>query len=106
MKSLITNIKQWGKDRGITINGNPMTQAIKTLEETQELLLAINTQDKEGIKDAIGDVVVTLIMQTELQGFEFEDCIAHAYDIIKDRKGYLNEYGDFIKDETITTSNR
>lgn len=98
MTTIVNNIKSWGKDRGITINGNPMTQAIKTLEETQELLLAINTNDKEGIKDAIGDVVVTLIMQCELQGFELEDCVRHAYDIIKDRKGYLNEYGDFIKD--------
>jgi NTP pyrophosphatase (non-canonical NTP hydrolase) len=104
MKEVVNKIKEWGKDRGITINGSPMTQAIKTLEETQELLLAINTQDKEGIKDAIGDVVVTLIMQCELQDFELEDCIEHAYDIIKDRKGYLNEYGDFIKNETLTTS--
>ncbi len=99
MKTIVNNIKEWGKDRGITINGNPMTQAIKTLEEVQELLLAINTQNKPEIKDAIGDIVVTLIMQCELQDFTIEECTETAYNVIKDRKGFLNEYGDFIKDK-------
>lgn len=99
MKTIVSKIKEWGKDRGITINGNPMTQAIKTLEETQELLLAINTQNPEEIEDAIGDIVVTLIMQCELQGLTLEGCTASAYEVIKDRKGFLNEYGDFIKDK-------
>ena len=35
-------IDQWFWDRGITQNGKPMAQAIKTLEETTELLDALN----------------------------------------------------------------
>ena len=40
----------WGYARGIIQNGKPMGQAIKTLEETTELLDAINKGDKEAIK--------------------------------------------------------
>ena len=35
-------IDQWFKDRGIVENGKTMSQAIKTLEETTELIDAIN----------------------------------------------------------------
>ena len=99
MEQVIENVRKWGYDRGITLNGNPMTQAIKTLEETQELLLAINTQHKPEIKDAIGDIVVTLIMQCRLQDIDFIETVEDSYNVIKDRKGFLNEVGDFIRDK-------
>jgi len=99
MNELINKIIEWGFARKITINGQPMTQAIKTLEETHELLEAINKDDKKEIMDAIGDIVVTLIMQCELQDFDLEDCVQAAYNEIEHRKGYLNSVGDFIKDE-------
>ena len=95
---LILDIVKWGKDRKITINGQPMTQGIKTLEECHELLEAINKKNKADTIDAIGDIVVTLVMQCELQNVTLEDCIQQAYDEIKDRKGHLNEVGDFIKE--------
>jgi len=98
MNELINKIITWGFDRKITVNGQPMTQAIKTLEETHELLEAINKNDKKEIMDAIGDIVVTLVMQCELQDFNLEDCVEAAYREIKDRKGTLNEVGDFIKE--------
>ena len=99
MTELINKVIQWGFDRKITINGKPITQAIKTLEETHELLEAINKNDPKEIMDAIGDIQVTLIMQCELQDFNYEDCLEAAYNEIKDRTGYLNEVGDFIKDK-------
>lgn len=98
MDALVEKIVKWGSDRKITTNGKPITQAIKTLEETHELLEAVNTNNKAEIQDAIGDIVVTLIMQTELQNMSFKQCVMSAYDEIKDRKGYLNEVGDFIKE--------
>ena len=98
MNTLINKTVEWGDARGITINGQPMTQAIKTLEETHELLEAINKGDDEGVMDAIGDIVVTLIMQCELQGYTLKDCLEVAYQEIKDRKGYLDHTGDFIKE--------
>ncbi len=32
-------------------------------------------------------------------GLTIEDCIDHAYDQIKDRKGHMNEAGVFVKEE-------
>ncbi len=97
LSELVSQVESWGKDRKITTNGNPMTQAIKTLEETHELLEAINLNDQHEIKDAIGDIIVTLIMQCKLQGITLEECLSSAFQEIKDRKGELNEVGDFIK---------
>ena len=97
-EGIVNKVIQWGFDRKITTNGKPITQAIKTLEECHELLVAINTNNDVEIKDAIGDIVVTLIMQCELQGLDLGECVEAAYNEIKDRKGYLNEAGDFIKE--------
>jgi len=98
MDNLISKIVEWGNARGITRHGKPMTQAIKTLEECHELLEAINKDDKAEIEDAIGDIVVTLIMQCELQGVALETCLASAYFEIKNRKGHLDHTGNFIKE--------
>jgi NTP pyrophosphatase (non-canonical NTP hydrolase) len=98
LEELVARVAQWGHDRKITVNGRPITQGIKTLEECHELLEAINRNDIYEIRDAIGDIMVTLIMQAELQGFPLEECLHQAYSEIKDRKGELNEVGDFIKE--------
>jgi len=98
LEELVSNIEKWGKDRKISVNGRPMTQGIKTLEETHELLEAINRNDVHEVRDAIGDIVVTLIMQCGLQGFTLDECLYQAYNEIKDRKGELNSVGDFIKE--------
>jgi len=95
----INKIAEWGLARKITTNGSPITQAIKTLEECHELLEAVNKKDLDEIVDAIGDIVVTLVMQCELQNINIADCISSAYNEIKDRKGHLNEVGDFIKEK-------
>ena len=97
--TLDEKIDNWGEDRGIADHGKPMGQAIKTLEETNELLVAINTGDRVGIEDAIGDIYVTLRMQCLLLDMDMDDCIERAYNEIKDRKGYLRSDGTFIKEE-------
>jgi phosphoribosyl-ATP pyrophosphohydrolase len=91
-------IEMWGHARGIIQNGKPMGQAIKTLEETTELVDAINKDDKEAIKDAVGDIFVTLLMQCAIQGFTATEALAAAFEQIKDRKGYLTPEGIFVKD--------
>lgn len=98
LEELVAKVEAWGKDRKITVNGRPMTQGIKTLEECHELLDAINKNDVHEVRDAIGDIVVTLIMQCGLQGFTLDECLYQAYSEIKDRKGELNKVGDFIKE--------
>ena len=91
-------VEIWGQARGIIQNGKPMGQAIKTLEETTELLDAINKGDKEAIKDAVGDIFVTLLMQCAIQGFTATEALKTAFEQIKDRKGYLTPEGIFVKD--------
>ena len=92
------HIDRWFWDRGITENGKPMAQAIKTLEETTELLDAINKNDEHEIKDAVGDIYVTLRGVCLTAGIFFDDCVDQAYEEIKDRKGHLTPEGTFVKE--------
>ena len=89
---------QWGMDRGIVQHGKPIGQAIKTLEEVTELLDAINRGDMPEIKDAVGDTVVTLLMVCATLDIDLTECLAGAYEQIKDRKGTLLASGVFVKE--------
>ena len=91
-------VLQWGMDRGIVQHGKPIGQAIKTLEEVTELLDAINRNDMPEIKDAVGDVVVTLLMVCATLDIDLTECLAGAYDQIKDRRGTLTAAGVFVKE--------
>jgi len=92
-------IDQWFFDRSIVKNGTPMGQAIKTLEETTELIDAINLGDEALIKDAVGDVYVTLRGVCLTAGINFDDCVQQAYSDIEDRTGHLRKDGVFVKDD-------
>lgn len=91
-------IEKWFHDRGITENGNPTTQAIKTLEEVTELLDSLNRDHKDDVIDAVGDIYVTLIGVCKTYGIDLNECVGRAYDEIKDRKGYLTPEGMFVKE--------
>ena len=91
-------IVQWGEARGIVQNATAMSQAIKTLEETTELLDALNKKNIDEAKDAIGDIVVTLIMVCAVLDVDLVSCLKGAYEEIKDRKGHLTKEGVFIKE--------
>lgn len=86
---LTTLITAWGEARGIVANSDPFAQACKTHEEVCELLEAdasIRALDaigaftgdyKDELKDAIGDVYVTLVMvcacnKTLMTGNEYD----------------------------------
>jgi phosphoribosyl-ATP pyrophosphohydrolase len=97
--SIENDIEMWGLARGITTNGKPMGQAIKTLEETTELIDAIHRGDREDTIDAIGDIGVTLLMQCAIQGITFTECLEAAFEQIKNRKGFLRPDGVFVKDQ-------
>jgi uncharacterized protein YabN with tetrapyrrole methylase and pyrophosphatase domain len=91
-------IDKWMDDRGITANGTAMGQAIKTLEETTELLDAINHGNSEEIKDAIGDIYVTIRGVCRVLDLDMDECVGLAYNQIKDRTGHLTSEGVFVKD--------
>ena len=88
----------WASERGLLHYGSPCAQFLKTSEEMGELAAAIVRQDQDQIADALGDVLVTLIILAHLLDFNLTACLAGAYDAIKDRKGKLRD-GVFIKEE-------
>ncbi len=90
-------IAGWAKEKRIMRDSNPLKQAIKTQEEVNELLNAILDQDKAQINDALGDIMVTLIIQAEMQGLRLEDCMTDVYKTISKRKGKMIN-GLFVKD--------
>lgn len=103
LERLEKDIQKWGKDKGI-LTDEPKTtdrclaQYFKTEEETQELFDAIVVDNLEELRDAIGDIIVTLIMQTSLWGVTLEECVQQAYDVIIKRTGKMID-GVFVKDE-------
>ena len=99
-KTLEKKVIQWGLDRGIVQHGKAISQAIKTLEETAELLDAVNKKDTHETMDAVGDIMVTLIILCEVIGTDALTCLDQAYNVIKDRTGYLTAEGAFIKDRS------
>jgi len=89
---------QWGEARGIVQNSTPAAQAIKTQEELDELLAAIRSGDRAAMADAYGDILVTLIMGCACADLDLVECLAGAYNEIKNRKGYLTPEGIFVKE--------
>ena len=92
-------IEVWAEEKGILAKATPIKQAMKTQEELTELCNAILNDDKEEIKDAIGDIVVTLIIQAKMQGLTIEECLNTAYDVISKRTGQMIN-GQFVKDNS------
>jgi NTP pyrophosphatase (non-canonical NTP hydrolase) len=91
-------IREWASTRGLYANGDPKTQALKLVEEIGETCRAILKQDKPEIIDGIGDCVVVLTNLAELIDTPIEECIARAYDEIKDRKGKMAN-GTYVKND-------
>lgn len=95
--ALSSLIEQWAEEKGILSKATPLTQAIKTKEEVDELYRAILDDNRDEIKDAIGDIMVTLIIQCKMQGMDLQDCLESAYNVIKNRTGKMVD-GIFVKD--------
>lgn len=89
MKNHFTEIRKWAVTRGLYESGDPKTQSIKLYEEIGELSRAILKYDFDEIKDGIGDAVVVLTNLAHMTGFTIEECIEHAFNEIKDRKGSM-----------------
>ena len=96
--NIFDRIRAWAKERNMYQQGDIKTQAIKLYEEAGELSQSILKDDTEGIIDGIGDCVVVLTNLSEHLGVNIEECIEHAYNEIKNRKGKMVN-GTFVKDE-------
>jgi NTP pyrophosphatase (non-canonical NTP hydrolase) len=98
LKNEFQSIRDWAKSKGIIDNGDPKTQCIKLFEEAGELSKSILKNDEEEFIDAIGDCVVVLTNLAALKGYNIEDCINSAYNIIAKRNGSMIN-GTFVKNE-------
>lgn len=171
LEKLNDKIILWAMDRKILVNGKAITQMDKTVEEIEELILAIGEdaayvrhlgEDADPFKyipeicDAIGDIYITLVVGLAIDDLQvpphlvepspvkhpvrelmksvfllggcfmvgnqpmrllqvkvmmnllaaiaekydttLRACVQQAYDEIKDRRGYLNSDGVFIKE--------
>lgn len=77
---------QWGEARGIVQNSTPAAQAKKTLEELDELYAAIAKGDIEEMKDAYGDILVTLVMGCACADLDLVECFKGAYSRLRIEK--------------------
>lgn len=94
---LIADCTQWSEDRLIFKNGRRETQYLKLAEEMGEL--ASNIAKGRDVRDDIGDCLVVLNNLAVMSGTTLEECLGISYYQIKDRKGFLNGNGVFIKEE-------
>ena len=117
-KELNENVLDWAKEKGILDKATPLTQWGKTEEEvaeTREALFALQNnlltyvnskgQEKntrEEVKDGLGDVFVTLLIECKLVNLNPLDCLEEAYNIISKRQGQMIE-GVFVKNDNQTS---
>lgn len=99
INQLVKQVEQWSINKNLH-NGNSDRQALKFYEEAGEVAEALSRNDKEALKDGIGDTIVTLIILAQQQGWSLEECLQYAYEEIKNRKGKTIN-GTFIKDKDL-----
>jgi NTP pyrophosphatase (non-canonical NTP hydrolase) len=90
-------VVEWADNKGILEKATTAAQANKTMEECQELIDAIQDDNREEIADALGDILVTIIIQAKMQNMSLVECLEGAYNIIAKRTGKMVN-GQFVKD--------
>ena len=97
-KELESLVIDWAKEKGILEKGRPLKQMDKTFEECDELESAIIDNNRKEIIDALGDILVTIIIQSKMQGLNLIECLESAYNVISKRTGKMVD-GTFVKDK-------
>ena len=88
-------IKQWHQDRNLINGSTDKDQYLKLIQEAGELSDSL-CKGKD-IRDDVGDMLVVLINILTRNNLTLSECLAVAYDDIKDRKGKMVD-GVFIKE--------
>lgn len=94
-KTLIENITKWHHDRNLIEGSTDKDQYCKLIQEAGELSDSICKG--KSVADDIGDMMVVLINIAERNGLSISECLAKAWDDIKDRKGKMVD-GVFVKE--------
>lgn len=95
INELIAKTEQWHHDRNLIEGATDKDQVLKLVQEVGEL--SDNVCKGQDIRDDIGDITVVLINIMARNSLTLEECLAVAYDDIKDRKGKMVD-GIFVKD--------
>ena len=98
LSKTIQKIEQWAEDRNLIKGATCHAQMLKMTEEVGELAGGLARGKEDIVKDSIGDAVVVLTILAAQSGLKIEDCIAAAYNEIKDRKGRMVD-GVFVREE-------
>ena len=88
-------IGQWHQDRNLIKGSSDKDQFLKLMQEAGELSDSL-CKGKD-IRDDIGDLMVVLINIMVRNNLPMKECLAVAYEDIKDRKGRMID-GIFVKD--------
>ena len=91
-------IRGWAHDRNLIKGSGVKSQFVKLMEESGELAQAIAKQKDDEFADALGDMFVVMTILADQKGLQIEECIAGAWNEIKDRKGRMVD-GVFVKEE-------
>ena len=91
------NVLDWAMERGILRNSYPLAQFAKLVSEVGEL--ADNIAKGKDVRDDIGDCMVVLTILAYMSNTDLLECAHTAWNDIKNRTGYLNEQGVFVKEE-------
>lgn len=96
MPEVVENVIQWGRDKGLN---DPKAQLNKVVEEVGEIAHEVtrNKYESAELADAIGDTLVTVIILSDILGYDPIKCLKEAYDVIKNRKG-KTENGTFVRE--------
>ena len=94
----IDNVVQWHRDRNLIDGSTDKDQVLKLMQELGELSDSV-CKGKD-IKDDIGDMLVVMLKIATRNGVTLSECLARAWDDIKDRKGKMID-GIFVKEEDL-----
>ena len=99
MNELVKLIEKWAREKNLDIT-EPEKQMLKVVEEVGEVAAALARNNKNDLRDGIGDVVVTLVILAMQNDMDLYECLNQAYNEIKDRKG-KNVNGVFVKESDL-----
>lgn len=93
---LVDEVLMWAERKGILAANDKLAQQRKFLEEAMEYIMEHDPVKK---KVELGDVLVTVIINAELHGWDVSDCLEDAWNKIRNRTGKMVD-GAFVKDES------
>jgi len=98
IKHAIQQVVSWHLARNLIHGSTDKHQVLKLIQEVGELSDSI-CKEQSPIDD-IGDIMVVLINIALRNNLSLTDCLNHAYNDIKDRKGQMVD-GIFVKESDL-----